>query len=182
MEKPIGSLKNFTSNDEALVREFIELIHEYLAIEEVNELRHYYQHLNTSRLQHSINVAYYTFLACRRLNLNVRSATLAALFHDFYLYDWKNNEQPIEGRHSVVHPQVALQNARKYIETDAIMEDCILNHMWPMSPQRPLTKEGWVVQGADKLCAMMELSKQSCRMLSPVPLKRLMLAAITAQY
>ena len=97
-----------------------------LHIDDVQELRDYVQHCKTTRLQHCVNVAYYTFLISRRLNLNVRSATRGALLHDFYLYDWKNNEQPIEGRHSVVHPQVALAMARQYTAVDPIMEDCIL--------------------------------------------------------
>ena len=113
MEKPIGSRLNFTDSEEALVSEFMELVQDILHIDDVQELRDYVQHCKTTRLQHCVNVAYYTFLISRRLNLNVRSATRGALLHDFYLYDWKNNEQPIEGRHSVVHPQVALAMARQ---------------------------------------------------------------------
>ena len=182
MEKPIGSRLNFTDSEEALVSEFMELVQDILHIDDVQELRDYVQHCKTTRLQHCVNVAYYTFLISRRLNLNVRSATRGALLHDFYLYDWKNNEQPIEGRHSVVHPQVALAMARQYTAVDPIMEDCSLNHMWPMSRQRPQTKEGWVVQGVDKLCAAMEMGTQSARRLSPVKLKALMVSAIAARY
>lgn len=182
MEKPIGSRKDFTCPSETLVNEFIELIQDILHISDVQGLRDYYQHCRTSRLQHCINVAYYTFLLSRRLKLNVRSATRGALLHDFYLYDWKNNEQPLEGRHSVVHPTVALTMASRHVEVDSVMEDCIINHMWPMTKNHPATAEGWIVQGADKLCAVMEMSTQSIRRMNPVKLKALMLSAITARY
>ena len=81
-----------------------------------------------------------------------------------------------------MHPQVALAMARQSTAVDPIMEDCILNHMWPMSRQRPQTKEGWVVQGVDKLCAAMEMGTQSARRLSPFKLKALMVSAIAARY
>ena len=86
MEKPIGSRLNFTDSEEALVSEFMELVQDILHIDDVQELRDYVQHCKTTRLQHCVNVAYYTFLISRRLNLNVRSATRGALLHDFYLY------------------------------------------------------------------------------------------------
>ena len=54
--------------------------------------------------------------------------------------------------------------------------------MGPMSRQRPQTKEGWVVQGVDKLCAAMEMGTQSVRRVSPVKLKALMVSAIAARY
>lgn len=84
MEKPIGSRLNFTDSEEALVSEFMELVQDILHIDDVQELRDYVQHCKTTRLQHCVNVAYYTFLISRRLNLNVRSATRGALLHDFY--------------------------------------------------------------------------------------------------
>lgn len=178
MQKPIGSRKDFSQPESVLVEEFTGMIQDILHIDDVQQLADYYQHCKTSRLQHCINVAYYTFLITRKLNLDVRSATRAALLHDFYLYDWRHDEQPVEGRHSAVHPQIALEMARQHTEVNAIMEDCILHHMWPMTRQRPETPEAWVVQGADKLCAVMEMSTQSARRISPVRLKALMVSTL----
>lgn len=179
LQKPIGSRKNFSQPEGPRTAEFISLIQDLLDIDEVQQLSAFYQHCKTTRLQHCVNVAYYTFLLARRLNLDVRSATRGALLHDFYLYDWKNDEQPIEGRHCEVHPQIALQMARQFTPVDEVMEDCILRHMWPMSPERPQTAEGWIVQGVDKFCAMMEMSAQSARKISPIRLKMLMVSVIT---
>lgn len=173
MQKPIGSRKNFTQPNEAEVAEFISLIQDILPISDVQQLKSYYQHCKTTRFQHCINVAYYTYLMSKKMKLNYRSATRGALLHDFYLYDWKQDEQPIDGRHSQVHPQVALEMAKQTLSVDAIMEDCILNHMWPMTKNHPVTKEGWVVQGADKLCAVMEISTQSAKRCNPKRLRPL---------
>ena len=148
------------------------------------EMQKFIQHGSVTTYEHCMRVTRIAFWLNIHLRANADEASLVkgAFLHDFYLYDWKNNEQPIEGRHSVVHPQVALAMARQSTAVDPIMEDCILNHMWPMSRQRPQTKEGWVVQGVDKLCAAMEMSTQSARRLSPVKLKALMVSAIAARY
>ena len=49
---------------------FKELIHDLLRSPEVLNLDNYDQHLNTSRLQHSLNVAYYAYLIARNMDVN----------------------------------------------------------------------------------------------------------------
>lgn len=151
----------------ALAEEFYDCIKDLLNEEDVKELKSYFQHFKTTRLQHSINVSYYTFLWCKRLGLSYREGARAGLLHDLYLYDWKKKEQPMEGRHSVVHPQVALQTAKQLAEITPIMEDAIVKHMWPMSFHMPKYKESWVLTIADKCCALFELSLQSARAIKP---------------
>ena len=69
----------------------------------------------------------------------------------------------IRDRHCAVHPQIALENARKATSVNAIIEDAIVHHMWPMTLHCPKTKEGWVLQAVDKYCAMSEILLQGGR-------------------
>lgn len=155
------------TKQQLLAQEFHSCIEDLLEEDNVMELVNFSQHLNTTRLQHSINVSYYTFLWCKKLGLSYYEGARAGLLHDLYLYNWKNKEQPIKGRHSVVHPQVALVTAKEIVEVTPIMEDAIVKHMWPMSMQIPKYKESWILTAADKYCAISEILLQSARVLKP---------------
>lgn len=167
MQKAIFSRFSFQDEDNATVQEYLDCVNDLLEIDTVQQLKTCYQHFNTTRFQHSINVSYYSFLLCRKLKLDYVSAARAGLLHDLYLYDWKKKEQPYDGRHSCVHPRVALETAKELTEVNAIMEDAILHHMWPMSIHMPKHKEGWALQAVDKYCALTEIMLQSGRALKP---------------
>lgn len=168
MQKAIFSRVDLNNEESQLANEFINSIKDIINVKDVQDLKEYAQHFNTSRFQHSLNVSYYTFLLARKFNLDAHSAARAGLLHDLYLYDWrKKDERPMEGRHSVIHPQVALENAKNLVEVNEIMEDAILHHMWPMSFKMPKTKEGWLLQAVDKYCAVSEMALQSGRKLRP---------------
>lgn len=163
MKKVIGSRIDFSDINNTLIQEFHENIADLLEIEEVQQLKKYEQHMNTSRFQHSINVAYYTFLICRKFNWKTKEATRAALLHDLFLYDWRENKDL--GWHPSVHPKQALLNSLRICDVTPLMEDCIVKHMWPMTLKAPRYKEGWVVSGMDKYCAILECVHQSTRRL-----------------
>ena len=95
------------------------------------------------------------------------SGARGAMLHDFYLYDQHKGEQPVPGRHAEVHPMVALANANKYFEVDDVMYDCIAHHMFPSTPTRPTTMEGYIVSIADKYCAGLEVGKTGVDYMSP---------------
>lgn len=179
MQKAILSHIDLQSADHEIAQEFLNCIQDILEIDDVKQLKSFYQHFKTSRFQHCLNVSYYTFLICRRFHMDYVSATRAALVHDLYLYDWRNDEQPMEGRHSVVHPQIALQNAQSHMEINELMEDIILHHMWPISIKMPRHKEAWVVQGVDKYCALAEFTKQGLCSLVP---RRLAVSFLTCLF
>lgn len=143
--------------------EFTTIIEDILNNAEYQKLDYYSQHLNVSRLQHSLNVAYYTYLWSKKLKLDYISATRGAMLHDFFLYDWKEKKQTPK-THAFQHPLAALKNARQHFEINNIMEDCILNHMWPMSYSFPKTPEGQIVQIADKYSATLEVSHQAYKL------------------
>lgn len=156
MRKAIWSkiwLDNFEEENAKL---FYECVKDLFEDSNVQKLDEFYQHLNTSRLQHSINVAYYSFLACKKLGLDYRSAARAGILHDLFLYDWRKEKQP-EGAHAFAHPKVALRNARNVTSLNKIEEDAILKHMWPVTIVPPKYLESYIVSFADKYCASAEV-------------------------
>lgn len=166
MQKAIFSKTDLAQADSYLANEYLKCIKDLITIDDVQELKEYTQHMNTTRFQHSVNVSYYTFLLARKFHLDYYSAARAGLLHDLYFYDWRNlekNDRPIEGRHCAVHPKIALENARKATKVNAIIEDAILHHMWPMTIHMPKTKEGWILQAVDKYCAFSEILLQGSR-------------------
>lgn len=160
MIKAIGSKVWLDSVESLYAIEFRSCVEDLLKMEDVKNLDNYVQHFNTSRLQHSINVAYYSYLVCRKLGFDYRSAARAGILHDLYLYDWKIEKQP-EGRHASAHPQIALRNARRIVELNEIEIDAIIKHMWPLTIMPPRYKESMVLTFVDKYCAVAEVIYQS---------------------
>lgn len=166
MQKAIFSRVDLASADSYLANEYLDCIRDLIEVDDVQELKAYTQHMHTTRFQHSLNVSYYTFLLARKFHLDAYSAARAGLLHDLYFYDWRDLEKedrPIEGRHCAVHPKIALENARKTTKVNAIIEDAIVHHMWPMTLHCPKTKEGWILQAVDKYCAISEILLQGGR-------------------
>ena len=85
MTKAIGSKVKLDECENKIAEEYICCVNELLESKNVKELDNYSQHLNTSRLQHSINVSYYSYLICKRLKFDYKSAARAGLLHDLYL-------------------------------------------------------------------------------------------------
>lgn len=135
---------------------FNDCVGDLLMLDDVRNLDSFRQHLNTSRLQHSINVAYYSFLVCRVLHFDYRSAARAGLLHDLYHYDWRESKQP-EGRHVSAHPKIALRNAQRNVHLNKVEADAIVKHMWPLTIRFPRYKESVVVSMVDKYCACCEV-------------------------
>lgn len=160
--KAVLSNVNLINRQHDLAKEFYSHIDDLIDHPVVLKMDDFTQHLNTSRLQHSLNVAYYSFLFARKLNLNVRDAVRGAFLHDLFLYEWRT-EQPVEGNHFLIHPIQALHNARNITDVTPVMEDVIASHMWPIGNVKPKTSEGWLIQMVDKMCAVMEIGVQSTK-------------------
>lgn len=159
MTAVLGSSHSFLDATDASAIEFIDTVCDITALPEYQKLKHYTHHHSTTRYQHCINVAWYTFIWSKALGLNYKSAARGAMMHDFFLYDW-HTEQPLPGRHAEVHPMIAMQNASRYFKLDDVMFDCILHHMWPTARKKPDTIEGFIVTVADKYCASIEFSSR----------------------
>lgn len=112
-------------------------------------------HHTTNCYEHSVFVAYTSFLFCRFCGLDARAAARGGLLHDLFLYDRREKES-YEGRHISAHPKAALDNAQRITQLSDKERDIIGKHMWPMTRPLPRYAESFVVSAADKLCATAE--------------------------
>lgn len=138
--------------------EFFSIIKNIISNDTVKQMKLYRQHCNTSTYKHCMQVAYYTYIACKKLKLDYTSATRAAMLHDLFLYDWrkKNRDIALPGLHAYVHPHIALENATKLFDLNDIEKDIILKHMWPVTFALPRYKESYIVTIMDKYSACLE--------------------------
>ena len=114
----------------------------------------YESHHGISRMEHSMRVAKYVYKISKKLNLDYVSATRAAILHDFFTNEeFGENHGLIQG---VVHPHIALQNAKGEFELNKIEENAIETHMFPLNMKLPKYKESWVLTGTDKIVAVYE--------------------------
>lgn len=128
-----------------------------LALEEFQSMQKFVQHGTTSCFEHSLAVAYYSFLLAKRLHLSVDEASLirGGLLHDFFLYDWHNKDNH-QSFHGFRHPRIALKNAQKRFQLTPIECDIISHHMWPLTPVPPRHIEAYLVTFVDKWCSLRE--------------------------
>lgn len=135
---------------------FFEAIEDLYNRPEVQGLSIYEQHLDIDRLQHITSVAYISFLTCRRLGLDYRTAASGAILHDLFYYDWREKDSS-HRPHGYLHPGFALKNARELTTLSKMEEDIIIKHMWPLTIRPPRYRESFIVSMADKYCATWEL-------------------------
>ena len=135
--------------------EFRRCVGDLIGNETVLSMREFMQHGDITCLEHCLQVAYCSYLACRLLRLDYRSAARGALLHDLFLYDW-HGPNPYRGLHAFNHPLVALRNASGQFTLTARESDIIRKHMWPLTPAFPRYRESLIVSLADKYCAVRE--------------------------
>lgn len=111
-------------------------------------------HHGITRMEHSLRVARNVYNVSKKLKLDYESATRAAILHDFFTNEeFGDNHGLIQG---VVHPSIALQNARGEFKINAIEANAIESHMFPLNTKLPKYKESWVLTIVDKMVAIYE--------------------------
>ena len=131
--------------------EFNEIIKPYL-IDEFNELKNINHH-GITRYNHSLRVAYYTYLVTKFLHFNYEEATVAALLHDFFTDEVEKEMSIFKLRR---HPKYAVENACKYFYLTDLQKDIISTHMFPITFTPPKYLESWTVDIIDDICAIYE--------------------------
>lgn len=121
----------------------------------IAQCRSFIQHGRTSVLDHCKNVAMLSLALSSELELSVDRVALVrgALLHDYFLYDWHEGGLRF---HGFTHPYSALKNALQDYSLNETEKDIIVRHMFPLTPIPPVTKEGWIVCIADKICTVWE--------------------------
>ncbi len=131
-------------------------IREILASEEFRSLDRYTHHGKVTRMAHCLAVAGIVYRMARGRRLDYISATRAALLHDFFFYNWRTDGPRL---HGLRHPALACANARARFSLNAIEEDAISRHMWPLTPRPPRYAESYLVCMADKAVAIGDYSR-----------------------
>lgn len=150
-------IKKFRSFRDDTVEEFYMCIDTLLENEQVQRLDNFIQHYCFTRLQHSLDVAYYSFFLSKIFGWDSKSAARAGLLHDLFLYDRHADGNTVK-KHLRQHPMIALKNAKEICELNKVEEDIIKKHMWLITLRPPRYKESYVVTFVDKYCALRELA------------------------
>lgn len=158
LKKYVYSYKNFCSYSE-----FENCISDLLKSKTVQSMGKFMQHSDITCLEHCMNVSYKSYLVCKFLKLDYKSAARGALLHDLFLYDW-HTTKPYKGLHAFSHPYIALENANRVFELNKKEKDAIVKHMWPLTIVLPGHPESLVVSFADKYCALMETIAATARL------------------
>ncbi|MEG0826675.1 MAG: HD domain-containing protein [Bacilli bacterium] len=141
--------------------EFLSYIEEILDNSDFKKRKNYMHHENQSVYDHSINVAYRSYLYAKKHNLDKKSISIGGLLHDFYYNPWQDNrvKKKFKEMHGFVHAKEALENARKIFPDlmNDIIENIILRHMFPLNIIPPKYKESWVVTYMDKISSIQVL-------------------------
>lgn len=136
---------------------FLEIINDILANKSIQNLKLYKHHYAYTRLEHCLSVSYYTYVICKFLHLDYKSAARAALLHDLFFYDCEDKLSRPKN-HIQNHPRQALENANKLFNLNKKEQDIILKHMWPLTFSPPKYLESFIVTIVDKYCAFKEWS------------------------
>ena len=138
-----------------LYDEYMELVADIILSPEIQRLENYDQHMGTSRLMHSINVSYDSYVLARFLGWNAEAAARAGLMHDMFYYNFRDVGYTAR-EHCREHPRIALENASRRFELTELEKDIIRAHMWLTTRTWPRYKESYLVTLVDKYCALEE--------------------------
>ena len=136
-------------------REYAACVADLLNSDEVLWMKNIRHHHFVTCYEHSLFVSYVAYRLARPWNIDAREAARAGLLHDLFLYDPRDKTQ-YEGNQCFAHPVAALKNASRLTELSEAEADAIVTHMWPLAKKMPRYKVSYVVNMADKLCAVIE--------------------------
>lgn len=137
-------------------KEYMSIISDLLRNQKVIDMRVYRQHFNVNCFDHCLYVSYNTYLICKKLKLDYKSAARAGMLHDLYLYDWRKRENGRKGHHAFTHPKEALKQALSIVDLNEKEIDIIQNHMWPVTIILPKYKETYIITLVDKYFGVAE--------------------------
>ena len=140
------------------LEEFSSLTRELLDSDPVRRMGTWRHHGPVTTLDHSLFVAYCSYRAARMLRLDVHAAARGALLHDLDLYD-PGDKSAHPGNQCLDHPRAAARNAGRLTRLTDKERNIILSHMWPLGGALPRSREAWLVDLVDTVCAGLELTR-----------------------
>ena len=142
--------KPASDNHESEFMDIAGSLIEHPAVQRLADFRH---HRDKTRLDHSVEVAWHSFLLSKRLSLDCDAIVKGALLHDLFFYDWLREGPRL---HGFRHPWISLKNAREVTSLSKKEEDIIIKHMWPLTIIPPRYLESWVVCFVDTYLTIMD--------------------------
>ncbi len=112
-------------------------------------------HHGGTRFNHSVKVAYLSYVISRIMGADTTSAIRAGMLHDFFLERDDTNIKT-STKMLVNHPTIAKQNAINYFSVNEKEQNIIESHMFPFSSVVPRFKEAWIVSACDKMISAFE--------------------------
>lgn len=143
-------------NNTIATYEFNSIISDIINNDAVKEMKKYNQHYDCDCYSHCLDVAYTSYLICKKLKLDYRSAARAGMLHDFFLYDWRVLQPGRKGFHAFRHPYIAYKRASNLFDLNKKEKDIIIKHMWPLTIIPPRYIESFIITLVDKYCALKE--------------------------
>jgi uncharacterized protein len=144
-------------NDE----EYLYIIKNIMANEEFKKIDNI-KHHNTTRLDHSLKVSYYSYKIAKTLRLDYEEVARGGLLHDFYI-DRIAECRKIKDKiklFSTKHPKDAVNNSLNNFSLSEKEINIIETHMFPVDYRIPKYAESWVVSLVDKILSIDEFSKK----------------------
>ena len=149
--------------------EYLGIINHILRNEEFKKMSDI-KHHNTTRMDHSLKVSYYSYVIAKILNLDYEDVARGGLLHDFYTEEIRkcNKIKDKVLLFSTKHPSDAVINASNNFELSEKEINIIKSHMFPVDYRIPKYAESWIVSLVDKVLSFGEVSKRFGHKLSYV--------------
>ena len=134
-----------------------DFLDRYANDERILQMQRFPHHPPISAYIHSIRVVRkcVDLVNFYHMKVDWENLLLAALLHDFYLYDFREHTSFKNG---IIHPIKAAENAKAVFNADDSVARAIRTHMFPAVFWRiPTSREAWIISTADKMVAMKEV-------------------------
>ena len=130
----------------------------YLHHEAILKMKDIPAHIGSNVYIHTFKVAKQVMKKAlkSKKDLDLENLLVAAIFHDYYLYDWrKTKDRPHP--HGKYHPGIAANNAKKEFNISDRSQEMIKTHMWPFNFfNPPKGKEARLLCNVDTWVATVE--------------------------
>jgi len=135
-----------------------DIYQSFLKDERILKMREVSMHRGSNCLVHSFKVAKLAIKrALRHKKGDLEIILIAAILHDYYLYDWRIDRSKMK-HHLGTHPYTAAKNAERDFGIHEAIKKVIHSHMWPVNfTDFPKTKEARIVSNADKTIYLKEI-------------------------
>jgi len=142
-------------------KEYLLIVNNIMENEEFKKIENI-KHHNTTRLNHSLKVSYYSYKIAKGLKLDYKEVARGGLLHDFYT-DEICECNKIKDKvllFSIKNPKDAAINACNHFNLSDKEIDIIKSHMFPVDYKIPKYAESWIVSLVDKVLSFGEFSKK----------------------